>query len=529
MTTAVQRTRSDHARRERRQFLSSNAIAAAGTWMAGILGLLLQAVVSHHFRPLAYGQVFAVFSFFTVLTQPAAGFSRLIAWSTSRELATHAARDEESRALHRLTGRVRSAWSRTPGHAGNAHGDEASSALLRLTNRRLLILGVLLAGAFIVTAPWVGAYLNVPPSLVILGAVGVPFMLSAAPLMASLQGEQRWVPWSALSAGIALSRVVLVVALVPFFGLDGVLLGISLAAVVIYGVCLIMVWPRLRRGRQPSGWRPVWRFLVVSVASTVTVSVLMGSDVVLVEHFYGGAAGGQFSAVTVTSRALFFAMGSVSSVLFPTVAARHVRSRRTRSVVFASLAFATIGGVLGLLAFSLGSHFILRSFSGHAYEAGSSYIGWYALGMPLLAAVVMLSNTQQSLADLRLLWILIPGALLKPLLIVLFHQSLLVVSLMSDISIAALVVALTVAYLGSERRLGSEVLPGPVEVRPLVATARPLPAEQFIEPNGTGTLLPAADQAALDSAFRALSTVIAELDALATDDLTVAETSRVIK
>jgi O-antigen/teichoic acid export membrane protein len=174
-----------------------------------------------------------------------------------------------------------------------------------------------------------------------------------------------------------------------------------------------------------------------------------------VEHFFGGAMGGQFSAVTVTSRSLFFAMGSVSSVLFPNVAARHARSRRTRSVVFSSLALALIGGVLGLVVFSLGSHFILRSFSGRAYVAGSGYIGWYALGMPLLAAVVMLSNTQQSLADLRLLWVLVPGALLKPLLIVLFHQSLLVVSLMSDVSIAIVLIALTIMYLGSERRLNS--------------------------------------------------------------------------
>jgi O-antigen/teichoic acid export membrane protein len=528
MTAVVQQPRSDHARRERRQFLSSNAIAAAGTWMAGVLGLLLQALVSHHFRPTSYGQVFAVFSFFTVITQPAAGFSRLIAWSTSRERAGNAARDEESQALVRLSGRVKSAWSHTSAQEGEAHGDESSSALLRLTNRRLLIAGVLLALAFIVTAPWLGRYLNVAPSFVILGAVGVPFMLCAAPLMASLQGEQRWIPWSALSIGIALSRVVFVVALVPFFGLYGVLLGISVAAFVIYIVCLVMVWPRLRRGRQPSGWKPVWRFLVVSVASTVTVSVLMGSDVILVEHFFGGTAGGQFSAVTVTSRALFFAMGSVSSVLFPTVAARHVRSRRTRSVVFASLGFALIGGVLGLLAFSLGSHVILRAFSGRAYEAGSSYIGWYALGMPLLAAVVMLSNTQQSLQDLRLLWILVPGALLKPLLIVLFHQSLLVVSLMSDVSIGAIVVALTIAYLASERRLEPPAAPGGVKPKRFSAEARMPGPEQivFAEPNGI--VFEAADPAMLDNGFKGLSSVIAELDALATDDLT-AEISRVVQ
>ena len=84
--------------------------------------------------------------------------------------------------------------------------------------------------------------------------------------------------------------------------------------------------------------------------------------------------------------------------------------------------------------------------------AGASYIGWYALGMPLLAAVVMLSNTQQSLADLKLLWVLIPGTLIKPLLIYFFHSTLLVVSLMSDISIAAVLVALVVQYLLTERR-----------------------------------------------------------------------------
>jgi O-antigen/teichoic acid export membrane protein len=528
MTAVLQQPRSEHARRERRQFLSSNAIAAAGTWMAGVLGLLLQALVSHHFRPTAYGQVFAVFSFFTVITQPAAGFSRLIAWSTSRELASNVARDDESRALVRLSGRVRNAWSHTPAQVGELKGDESSSALLRLTNRRLLILGVLLALAFIVTAPWLGRYLNVPPSFVILGAVGVPFMLSAAPLMASLQGEQRWVPWSGLSIGIALSRVIFVVALVPFFGLYGVLLGISVAAVAIYIVCLVMVWPRLRRGRQPSGWKPVWRFLVVSVASTVTVSVLMGSDVILVEHFFGGAAGGQFSAVTVTSRSLFFAMGSVSSVLFPTVAARHVRSRRTRSVVFASLGFALIGGVLGLLAFSLGSHVILRAFSGRAYDAGSSYIGWYALGMPLLAAVVMLSNTQQSLQDLRLLWILVPGALLKPLLIVLFHQSLLVVSLMSDMSIAAMVVALTIAYLASERHLEPQAAPAAVKLKGAAAEAQHLGQEQIVFADQARTVVRTADPAILDNAFKGLSSVIAELDALAIDDLT-AEISRMVR
>ena len=414
------------AKRERRQFITHNAMAAGGTWVAGILGLLLQAVVSHHFRPGEYGGVFAVFSFFTVLTQPAAGFSRMIAWTTSRELAT-------------------------------THGtDVESSALLRLTIRRLTLIGSAIGLVFVVAALPLAHYLDVPVWYVVLGALGVPFLFATSPMLASLQGEQRWVPWSALSIGIALSRVVFVVIFIWFFGKTlgpaGVLLGISVASAVLYFTALAMVWPRMRRGRAPSQWRPLWRFLVVSVTSTVTVSVLMGSDVIIVQHFFAGKQAGQFSAVTVTARALFFAMGSVTSVLFPKVAARHARQRGTRSVVFASVGIALIGGLLGLLVFSLLSTTILHDFSGKSYEGGATYIGWYALGMPLLAAVVMLSNTQQSLADLNLLWVLIPATLIKPLLIYFFHESLLIVSLMSDVSIAAVLVALAVQYLITERR-----------------------------------------------------------------------------
>jgi hypothetical protein len=201
----------DHAKRERRQFLTHNAVAAIGTGVAGILGLLLQAMVSHRFAPILYGQVFAVFSFFTVLTQPSAGFSRLVAWTTSRELAT-------------------------------THGsDLESSRMLRLTVTRLTWGGALIGLVFVLGAGPLAHYLDVPSSYIVVGALGVPFMFATSPLLASLQGEQRWLPWSALSIGIALSRVIFVLIFTLWLGKYGVLLGISVAAAAIYLVALVMV------------------------------------------------------------------------------------------------------------------------------------------------------------------------------------------------------------------------------------------------------------------------------------------------
>jgi O-antigen/teichoic acid export membrane protein len=409
--------------RERRQFITDNLIAAVGTWTAGILGLLLQAIVSHHFHPAVFGQVFSVFSFYIVLTQPAAAFARMVAWSTSRALTADPPDDREA------------------------------SALLRSADRRLLLFGTVLAAACVAGAPWIGAFLHSPPFYVVLGAIGVPFLFSTSPLTASFQGQQRWVPWSVLNIAVALSRVIFVAVFGLLLGPPGVILGISVAAAATYLMALWMVRDRLHHVRGKVSWRPLRRFLLLSLASTLAASVLMGSDVILVEHFFGGTLGGQFSAVTVTSRALFFAMGSVTFVLFPKVAARHASSRSTRAVVAASVAVTLLAALGGLVVFSFGGHLILHLFSGKAYVGGQTYIGWYAMGMPLLAGVVMFSNTQQSLNDLGMLWVLIPGTILKPLLIILFHQTLLMVSLMSDVAIGALFVGMAIRYVMQERQM----------------------------------------------------------------------------
>lgn len=394
---------------------------------------MLQALVSHHFKPADYGQAFAVFSFFTILTQPSYGFGRLITWSTSRARATQL-------------------------------NEAESCALLRQTNLRVLAGGTAVALAFIGLAPVVGAYLHAPPSLVLFGAVGLPFAFATPPLLASLQGQERWLSWSAISIAIALSRVVCVLVLVFPFGVNGILLGISLAAAIVYVGLLAMVWPRLRVGRGvTSSWRKHWRFLLLSLVSGITVSVTMGSDVVMVQHFFGSHLGGQFGSVAVTTRSLYFSFGSVGSVLFPKVAARHATSRSTQSIVAASIAASVAGSLAGFFAFSAGGHLILHYFSGRAYEAGASYIGWYAAGMPLLAAVTMLTQTQQSLSDLGLLWILIPGTLLKPLLILFFHPSLLAVAIVSDVAISVLFLALVARYVVWERKLEAVARPSPAE------------------------------------------------------------------
>jgi O-antigen/teichoic acid export membrane protein len=406
---------------ERRQFVQHNVLATGSTLIAGVLGFALQAITSHALHPGQYGKAFAVLSFYALLTRPAAAFGRLVAWQTSRELAT-------------------------PGGVG-----EKSGALLRQLTVRLMVGGGLIGAVFIVGGSLLGTYLHVPISYIAIGAVSTPFTLATQPLLGSLQGEQRFVPWSVLSVFVSLSRLIFVVAFIFAYGAFGVLFGTTVASAVTFTVCLVAVWPRIASFKGGFDWAPAVPFIVTAFASTLAVGVFLGADVIVVEHFFNKVMGGQYAVVAVVGNSVFFATGGVASVIFPMVAARHARDRSTFGVMGASLALCAVAGLVGTLGLELFGHFILLNFAGKTYVAGARYLGWYALGMGIMGCVVVLVNTQQSLNRLSLLWVLIPATVLRPALLVLFHRTLMTVVVVSDLSVAAFTLVMAAMYIITER------------------------------------------------------------------------------
>lgn len=405
---------------EGRRFVWQNLVAGVATIAGGLLGFALQALASHALHPAQYGRAIAVFTLFTLLTQPAAAFARLVTWNTSRDLSV-------------------------PGSSG---GD--SGILLRNLTMRLLTAGSVLTVLAIVTGRVVADYMHVPFEFIVVGALAVPFMLAAPPLIGDLQGQERFVPWSVLSVVVAGSRLLFVALLVFTMGALGVLWGITVASAVTFAITLAWVWPRMRGARGRVDWRPRIRFIVLAVTSTLAVSIFLSVDVVMVEHFFNKVQAGQYAAMAVLSRSIYFATGGVASVQFPKAASRHARYLSTIGVVAGSLGLCALCGLVGISIFLVAGRLVLRGFSGGAYVAGARYLGWYGVGMTLLAGGVILVNTQQSLNKLSLLWFLLPLIAVEPTLILLFHRTLFSVVVDSDVSIAIFVLVIGALYIYGE-------------------------------------------------------------------------------
>lgn len=429
----------------RRKFLQDNALTTSAALLAGLLGLALQSIAGHALHPGQYAKAAAVVSFYVVLT-PGNPLGRLVAWQTNYDM------------------------SRPDGTL------EKSGVLLRSLTVRLFILGGLVVAASAIAGPLLSSFLHVPVSYIVVGSIAVPFVLATQPLMGNLQGHHRFVSFSALTVLVALARMIFVIALVYGFGAFGVISGNTIGVALTFFVCLALLWKEFWAFHGRYAYGRVVPFILIGLMTTLAVGVYLSVPLILVEHYFGRVQSGQFAAVAVIGNAAFFLTGGLAAVCFPMIARRHATDRSTIGVMGASLGLCLALGLAAALFLHVFAHGVMLAFAGRAYVGGASFVGLYAVGMAVLGCVNILINASQSINRLWILWILVPITLLRPLLVVLFHGTLLTVVWVGNLAVTAAALALGLAYLIEERkrlraRAGTRVTPDGAPAPPLAGGA----------------------------------------------------------
>jgi len=401
------------------RLIAHNLTVGIGTITAGVLGFAFQAAMSHRLRPSDFGAVFAAITLMTLIGLPAGGFTLLMAREASHDRAEGAIR--------------------------------LSAALLRRGNRALLIFGGAIAGLLVLGAPALAAFLGTQTQLMWAAAVGVPFGLALPLLLGELQGEQRFLALSMVLVAQAALKLIAAAVLAIVVGPVGVIAGISAATIATYAAVMWLLRPELSIKVDVDWWQPAMRYLAIVIPSSVALAVLVSADVLLVKHFFPSQAAGEYSAVAALGRAIFWGASGVAWVAFPKVVFRRTRGQQPSAVIGASLVLVVAGGMLGLAVLAAASRTVLTVFAGSAYAGAAVYLPWYAIGMTLLGVVSVLIASLQSQGRAGFLAILIPLTALQPLLVGAFHQSLLEVVAMVDLSIAAVAAGLALWYVISER------------------------------------------------------------------------------
>jgi O-antigen/teichoic acid export membrane protein len=266
-------------------------------------------------------------------------------------------------------------------------------------------------------------------------------------LLGEFQGEQRFVAFSTLAVGQAGLKLVGAVALGALWGPFGIIAGISASGAIAYIVAFVVLSRKLSLKTNLPWFRSATSYLAVIVPSTLALAVLLSTDVLLVKHYFPTQAAGEYSAVAALGRAIFWGATAVATVLFPKVVFRGAQGKAGSHLVGASLLLVAVGGLVGLGMLALVSRWLLIAFAGNAYAGASGYLPAYGLGMILLGAAAVLIAAHQSRGRPGFLALLLPLALLEPLLLFAFHQNLTQVVLVLDVSMALVAGGLGTLYL----------------------------------------------------------------------------------
>ena len=397
------------------RIIAHNLIVAAGTVFAGLLGVAFQSLFSHRLQPADYGGVFVVVSLITFIGLPATAFTLAMARETSRDRAS---------------------------------GQKlASATLLRNGNRTLVLAGLSLAIVFAGLSPILAQFLVIPTSLLLAAAAGIPFTFALPLLLGEFQGEQRFLAFSVLSVGQAALKLLAALALGAAWGPFGIIAGISVAGAVVYVAALLMLKDKLSIRTSRPWLRSAAAYLTVALPSTLALAVLLSTDVLLVKHYFPTRVAGEYAAVAALGRAIFWGASAIAIVLFPKVVFHRARGKSGSNLVGISLLLVAVGGLVGLGLLTFGSRWLLTAFAGNAYAGGASYLPWYGIGMIMLGGASVLIATHQSRGRPGFLAVLVPLALLEPILLIAFHQNLTQVVLVVDVSMALVVAGLGALYV----------------------------------------------------------------------------------
>jgi O-antigen/teichoic acid export membrane protein len=377
------------------QFTGQSGLLMAATALASVIAYLLQVLLARGLSVREFGTFGALQSLIYIVAVPV---------GTLSTIAAHFIAD------YRV--------SRSPG---------AISAFIRGLRRHLLPLGLGLALAVVLGAPWLASILNLPsPWLIVIGGGAIVTFGALSVERGGLLGLELVGHLSLNTVLEAVARFVLCVGVLWLGrGLPWVWLGWGGA----YLVALLAAWPAMRRAsNSPAAGEfdraAVWRYTLPVIAGTGLLALMMHADMVFVSAFFSRQMAGAYAATLVYARASLLPAMAIAPLTLSVATAQHQQGKATADVLGLSLLLAAMPAALATLAALLIPDFLVNLLFGVSYAAAHPLLAPLSLVYGLMALLFVYVRYSLAIGNYRFLKVLAAGALLEMGAFGLFHQQL---------------------------------------------------------------------------------------------------------
>jgi O-antigen/teichoic acid export membrane protein len=315
--------------------------------------------------------------------------------------------------------------------------------IFKYLSKKMAIYGLPVFLVIILLTPFIADFLNID-QMIPLVLVWVMMFLSFFSSIASgiLTGWQKFEKASWAGIWGAVVKLISGVVLVKIgFELSGIIGSFFLASLASYLVMLFALKFVFAEKNQPKeiheevfDFAPLKKFILPVFVGNLAMNILGNADMVLAKHSLDSTIAGQYGALNIVSKIIFFVMGVIPSVLFAMSSESHHKKGNTLGILRnASLIMAFVS-ICSLVAYFIFPNLILRLLFGLKYDAVAPYLGYFAIVVVLFSFASLLLQYLLSIHKTRSAWAFLVISLGMVFVILLIGESLPVILAIAGVS-----------------------------------------------------------------------------------------------
>lgn len=325
-------------------------------------------------------------------------------------------------------------------------GREVSN-LIRWFKTKIFLVSLIFSIFVLISSPIISSYLRISrPSYFLIIAFFLLFSLQSGFNRSILQGLLKFKEMVISIIAENGAKLVLSIFLIYMgFQIEGALLAFLISSFL----GLFVTYSFLKNNKASmANFSPdtnsMLVFTVPVIIQTIAVTSLYTTDVILVKHFFSSHDAGIYASLSTLAKIIFFATGPIGAVMFPLVSQRKAQGKDFRKIFNYSFLATGLFALGSLLIYWLVPNVVINLLYGSAYLEAERLLIWFGLFISLFTLSSLLISYNLSLGKTRVTFLPLFAATLQIMMIVLFHQTLFIVIIISASITALLLLSLLV-------------------------------------------------------------------------------------
>jgi len=203
--------------------------------------------------------------------------------------------------------------------------------------------------------------------------------------------------------------------------------GVISAASIAMALAFALTFPYLKFGKIERKFdsKEIYKFSYLALAALFLLSAIYSLDIFLVKHFFSAEAAGQYAALSLFGKVIFFGATSIGLVMFPKVSEMNYKDRKKMSIIFReSILFTLLISAIITIVYFLLSKPIVNLVFGPNYAGAIPLLGLFGIFMSLVSLSYICILNKLAIGKKKFILNLLAAVILEILLICFFHGSL---------------------------------------------------------------------------------------------------------